>query len=43
MDEKGARELLAGLTIEEKERLFALLMGLKVGRESKDLQEKEKD
>lgn len=38
MDEKGARELLAGLTLEEKERLFALLMGIEKERNGNDSQ-----
>lgn len=41
MDEKSARELLAEFTLEEKERLFALLMGLKWERENSDTRKNE--
>lgn len=43
MDEKSARELLAEFTLEEKERLFALLMGLKWERENNNTRENEEE
>lgn len=43
MDETSARELLAEFTLEEKERLFSLLMGLKWERENNDTRKNEEE